>query len=343
MKKCTLCIDRIYNETLDAADRVPACVATCPASARHFGDLGDPESEVSRLVAERGGYDLMPEMGYAPTNKYLPPRRRDERAAAPRNCRMPRRRAGSSAGSIGCCPAELVHPAAVDHRLHHALGRGLRAPVLARPRRGGGLLPADRGFGAAALGARARRGQRAGCVSLGLPSRPARARLARVLAMAQLVAVARRRRVARDLRCRRCSSPGAGSCAATTGGLWAACGARTAAGAAATVVCTAYIYRSLKPIAHWSNAWVPANFLALAAMTGRAVARGAAPRSSASATRGARGSRSPRSSSRGALKLGYWRHIDGAPGAARPKARPGSARSAGCGSSRRRTRRRIIC
>src|SRR5690606_12631743 len=35
MKKCTLCIDRIYNEHLDEAERVPACVATCPASARH--------------------------------------------------------------------------------------------------------------------------------------------------------------------------------------------------------------------------------------------------------------------------------------------------------------------
>jgi len=74
MKKCTLCIDRIYNETLDEIDRVPACVATCPASARHFGDLGDPESDVSKLVAERGGFDLMAEMGYAPVNKYLPPR-----------------------------------------------------------------------------------------------------------------------------------------------------------------------------------------------------------------------------------------------------------------------------
>ncbi|MGP1355273.1 MAG: 4Fe-4S dicluster domain-containing protein, partial [Roseicyclus sp.] len=31
---------------------------------------------VSRLVAERGGYDLMPELGYKPTNKYLPPRPR---------------------------------------------------------------------------------------------------------------------------------------------------------------------------------------------------------------------------------------------------------------------------
>ena len=74
MKKCTLCIDRIYNETLEEADRVPACVASCPASARHFGDLGDPASPVSQLVAERGGFDLMPEQACKPTNKYLPPR-----------------------------------------------------------------------------------------------------------------------------------------------------------------------------------------------------------------------------------------------------------------------------
>ena len=76
MKKCTLCVDRIYNENLDEYARVPACVATCPASARHFGDLGDPNSDVSRLVAERDGYDLMPEMECRPTNKYLPPRPR---------------------------------------------------------------------------------------------------------------------------------------------------------------------------------------------------------------------------------------------------------------------------
>ena len=75
MKKCTLCIDRIENQNLPEADRVPACVSTCPASARHFGDLGDPESDVSRLVAERDGYDLMPEMGMRPVNKYLPPRK----------------------------------------------------------------------------------------------------------------------------------------------------------------------------------------------------------------------------------------------------------------------------
>ena len=76
MKKCTLCIDRIYNENLDEEDRVPACVSTCPANARHFGDLGDPNSDVSRLVAERGGVAPMEELGYRPVNRYLPPRPR---------------------------------------------------------------------------------------------------------------------------------------------------------------------------------------------------------------------------------------------------------------------------
>ena len=76
MKKCTLCVDRIYNETIPEAQRQPACVITCPAKARHFGDLGDPTSAVSQLVAERGGYELMPELGYKPINRYLPPRRR---------------------------------------------------------------------------------------------------------------------------------------------------------------------------------------------------------------------------------------------------------------------------
>jgi Fe-S-cluster-containing dehydrogenase component len=86
MQKCTLCVDRIYNESLDEGDRQPACVQACPTRARHFGDLGDPHSAVSRLVADRGGYDLGPDLGFKPVNKYLPPRpRRDgpDVAAAP--------------------------------------------------------------------------------------------------------------------------------------------------------------------------------------------------------------------------------------------------------------------
>ena len=76
MKKCTLCVDRIYNENLPekTANRLRA---TCPAGARHFGDLGDPTSDVSELVASAAGYDLMPEQGTKPVNKYLPPRKKD--------------------------------------------------------------------------------------------------------------------------------------------------------------------------------------------------------------------------------------------------------------------------
>jgi len=74
MQKCTMCVDRIYDDDLAEADRVPVCVSSCPVSARHFGNLGDPDSAVSKLSEERGGYDLMPELGYGPVNKYLPPR-----------------------------------------------------------------------------------------------------------------------------------------------------------------------------------------------------------------------------------------------------------------------------
>ena len=76
MKKCTLCIDRIYNENLDESDREPACVKACPAGARHFGDLGDPQSDISQLVERREGFSLMPELDYQPVNQYLPPRPR---------------------------------------------------------------------------------------------------------------------------------------------------------------------------------------------------------------------------------------------------------------------------
>ncbi len=76
MKKCTLCVDKIYNANLEPAARVPACVSACPTGARSFGDLGNPDSGVSQLVASRAGFDLMPEQGCRPVNKYLPPRQR---------------------------------------------------------------------------------------------------------------------------------------------------------------------------------------------------------------------------------------------------------------------------
>ncbi|MBI4938349.1 MAG: 4Fe-4S dicluster domain-containing protein [Nitrosomonadales bacterium] len=75
MKKCTLCVDRIYSTTLPEADRRPSCVMSCPAGARLFGDIHDPGSVVSRAIRENGGYTLMPEWGTQPANHYLPRRK----------------------------------------------------------------------------------------------------------------------------------------------------------------------------------------------------------------------------------------------------------------------------
>ncbi len=74
MTKCTLCVDRVYDTALPAAERKPACVMACPTSARLFGDVHDADSEVSRAIRERGGYTLMPELGTLPANHYLPRR-----------------------------------------------------------------------------------------------------------------------------------------------------------------------------------------------------------------------------------------------------------------------------
>jgi len=74
MKKCTLCVDRIYDTSLPQEERQPACVLACPTHARHFGDFEDPDSTVSRMTRDRGGFALLPELGYSPVNRYLPPR-----------------------------------------------------------------------------------------------------------------------------------------------------------------------------------------------------------------------------------------------------------------------------
>ena len=54
----------------------------------------------------------------------------------------------------------------------------------------------------------------------------------------------------------------------STGTLWAICGWLAAIGSIVTVICTAMIYRSLKPIRQWRNHWVVPNYLLLAAMAG---------------------------------------------------------------------------
>ena len=80
MEKCTFCIQRIQRGKTEAklenrpvadGDIQPACVQSCPAKAMVFGDLSDPESEVSRLAANGRSTRLLEHLGTKPKVFYL--------------------------------------------------------------------------------------------------------------------------------------------------------------------------------------------------------------------------------------------------------------------------------
>jgi len=76
VEKCTFCFHRIDKAIKEGkrigVDVVPACVEACPTKARVFGDLDDPNSKVSNLLASRGWIRLREEMGTSPKVFYLP-------------------------------------------------------------------------------------------------------------------------------------------------------------------------------------------------------------------------------------------------------------------------------
>ena len=65
MEKCTLC-----KERTDEGDE-PMCVRCCPADARIFGDLDDPDSAVSRLRRDQGAEVLLEDKGTRPQVFYV--------------------------------------------------------------------------------------------------------------------------------------------------------------------------------------------------------------------------------------------------------------------------------
>lgn len=66
VSKCDFCSERLTQ------DLAPACVATCPAHARIFGDLDDASSTVSILISQRSGQPLHAHVGTKPSVYYLP-------------------------------------------------------------------------------------------------------------------------------------------------------------------------------------------------------------------------------------------------------------------------------
>lgn len=77
VEKCLFCIHRLQKAKYEARKdgrklrdedvvRLPACCQTCPAGARVFGNLSDPDSTVFRLARSPRAFRLLEELGTHP-------------------------------------------------------------------------------------------------------------------------------------------------------------------------------------------------------------------------------------------------------------------------------------
>jgi MoCo/4Fe-4S cofactor protein with predicted Tat translocation signal len=80
MEKCTFCVQRIMEARQHAAERGQAvkgsdvrtaCQQACPAQAIVFGDMNDPESDVSRHRRHDLGYSVIEEVNTRPNVTYM--------------------------------------------------------------------------------------------------------------------------------------------------------------------------------------------------------------------------------------------------------------------------------
>ena len=80
MEKCTYCYQRISSARITAenegreikdGDFQVACQQSCPADAIKFGDINDPNSEVSKAKRRNRDYALLAHLGTAPRTTYL--------------------------------------------------------------------------------------------------------------------------------------------------------------------------------------------------------------------------------------------------------------------------------
>lgn len=65
--KCTLCVEA------RAIDDVPACIRNCSGGALFYGDVNDPESQVSKMLAAENPDHIysLKDFGNGPTTKYI--------------------------------------------------------------------------------------------------------------------------------------------------------------------------------------------------------------------------------------------------------------------------------
>jgi len=80
MEKCTYCVQRISHHRIDAErenrkiadlELETACQQSCPAGAIVFGNINDPNSQVSRLKAKNRNYSLLDDLNTRPRTTYL--------------------------------------------------------------------------------------------------------------------------------------------------------------------------------------------------------------------------------------------------------------------------------
>jgi molybdopterin-containing oxidoreductase family iron-sulfur binding subunit len=80
MEKCTYCVQRINLARIDSkktgkpiqdSDCVTACQQACPAGAIVFGNIHNPESDVSRKKASHRNYSILADLNTRPRTTYL--------------------------------------------------------------------------------------------------------------------------------------------------------------------------------------------------------------------------------------------------------------------------------
>ncbi|MEJ2597549.1 MAG: 4Fe-4S dicluster domain-containing protein [Anaerolineales bacterium] len=81
MEKCTFCVQRIRrgeekalveNRDLQDGEVTPACVQACPSSALLFGDMNNPDAQVTKIVEnDQRQFKLLDSLGTVPQVVYL--------------------------------------------------------------------------------------------------------------------------------------------------------------------------------------------------------------------------------------------------------------------------------